>query len=514
VNLTIGFQSDKGLRRNKNEDSYAVLNRTQLSGKLDGLLVVADGMGGLRGGEVASRTVVETIPQVVIETLAQRNGSGTPLDVGTLLRDAIIRANGIIWRMRRFDKSPDTRGMGTTCVAAIIQNETLTLANVGDSRAYLLRDGKLTQLTKDHSEVFEQVQAGMLTPAEANNSRFRNIVTRGVGLGQEVLPDITTHALQEGDTLLLCSDGLTTEVEDAQIEALLSREGEAQEVCTRLVSAALRHGGRDNVTIITMRYGTFVPTSQALPDWDEEEPDTDPDQEWRTRPLHDDEDEDEDEIPPFPSRPIPSRHRTPLFSGMAQLVIMLLALLCAVEGVALFYALKGSRHVPVPTPTPQAPPVSPALDLNYGPVMPLDSQRTFQDEFLQVDPQGNALVVTLQGNLMKISPSGQETLLPGNVPSLPDTSPASKPNKAPAAKPAARPDLALDANGTLYYLDREAKCILIYNAKGTRINDRLGKGDLTAPTRIAVDNRTGSLYILDTHQLKRIAATPPDNSKP
>ena len=177
--------------------------------------------------------------------------------------------------------------MGTTCVAAILHDGVLTVGNAGDSRAYLLREGKLRQITEDHSQVWQEVLAGKMTREEAQKSKFRNAITKSIGLGGEVDADIKEFDLIEGDTLLLCSDGLTTEVGDQDIADILASAANAQAACERLTDAALRKGGSDNITVVVLRYGDFTPLGGAEIEPERvtagEEDATDERAEWRHR---------------------------------------------------------------------------------------------------------------------------------------------------------------------------------------------------------------------------------------
>ncbi|HEV2474027.1 MAG TPA: protein phosphatase 2C domain-containing protein, partial [Chthonomonadales bacterium] len=195
--ISVGFKTDVGKRRSNNEDSYCVLRGADLHNRLDGLYVVADGMGGGRAGDVASRIVAQVVPDAVQEALMERNGFGLE-GPAVLLRGAVERANQAVWS--RQVEQTELAGMGTTCVAALLSNGEITIANIGDSRAYLLRDGRLSQITQDHSEVWQQVLAGNLTRDQARRSKYRNAITRAVGLSASVTADIDTISLQEGDT--------------------------------------------------------------------------------------------------------------------------------------------------------------------------------------------------------------------------------------------------------------------------------------------------------------------------
>jgi len=237
-----------GLRREVNEDCLLVAPET-------GALAVADGMGGHAAGEVASGIVIDTLR----EFLGQLEAPDSPASAGggsipepERLRTAIRLANERIFKS--IEQREELRGMGTTIVVALVQGDRLTIGSVGDSRAYLLRDGVLRQLTADHSWVQEQVDLGLLSPSEAHRHPFRNIVTRALGSREEVAVDIREEQFLPGDLLLLCSDGLNSMVEDETIRRILSRTGEdPARACGDLVEAANQAGGEDNVTVIVAR---------------------------------------------------------------------------------------------------------------------------------------------------------------------------------------------------------------------------------------------------------------------
>ena len=251
--------SDVGRKRKSNEDSFAI------SG--DGtLLVVADGMGGHAAGEVASRLAVESIerhisgsdprkePTIPASFRSPVGGEvGLPAPARRVL-NAIRLANQEIVRSVRKDSS--MRGMGTTVVIAHILGSHAYIGSVGDSRAYLVRDGALRQLTSDHTLVNEQVRAGALSSQEARRHPARNILTRAVGSQEDVEPDLIEEDLHSGDLLLLCSDGLTTMVEDGEIlKTVLAHGDDPAAGCRALVDLANDHGGDDNVTVILARAG-------------------------------------------------------------------------------------------------------------------------------------------------------------------------------------------------------------------------------------------------------------------
>lgn len=238
--------TDVGQVRPSNQDAFAVLNDV-------GLWIVADGMGGHAGGDVASRLAVTSITEQArkhtdMDSLAQARQARTE----TLMRHLIETAHKTI-RKRAFEE-PRLSGMGTTIVVLGIQPGTtpqLTLAHVGDSRAYLLRGHTLSQLTQDHSLVEEHVRNGLLSPQEAAAHPLRHVLTRALGIGETVEPDISTHRLQPDDLILLCTDGLTKMLDDGQIADTLLHAGRSPEAaCLALVEKANRRGGKDNVTVV------------------------------------------------------------------------------------------------------------------------------------------------------------------------------------------------------------------------------------------------------------------------
>src|SRR5206468_4761679 len=207
------------------------------------LLVVADGMGGAMAGEVASQLAVEAVLK------AYREGEGDILDD---LRHAVILANRVIHEHSQ--SQPELRGMGTTCTAVVVRGNEAFMAHVGDSRAYLVRDGEIHQLTQDHSLVAQLVEHRHITPEQARVDPRRNVVTRSVGVGADV--DVDTEKLEEplvvGDTVVLCSDGLHTLVEDGEI-ARLAIGSDPERACHDLITLANDRGGNDNITVIIGR---------------------------------------------------------------------------------------------------------------------------------------------------------------------------------------------------------------------------------------------------------------------
>jgi serine/threonine protein phosphatase PrpC len=248
--MEFGIRSDRGRVRENNEDSF------RLAPELD-LVVLSDGMGGQASGEVASRVATETVVRHCRE--AHENPSlplvGQRIDgvsqVSNRLASAIRLANQVVYAAAQ--KSPAQQGMGATIVAVQFDGERMSLAHVGDSRAYRLRGGEFDQLTQDHSFVAEQVRKGAMTPAEAERSKMQSVLLRALGPDHEVEVDVTEELVMDGDTYLLCSDGLTRELSDKQIAAVLDETEDEQETAGRLIDLANQAGGGDNVTAIVVR---------------------------------------------------------------------------------------------------------------------------------------------------------------------------------------------------------------------------------------------------------------------
>jgi PPM family protein phosphatase len=225
-------KSDTGRQRRANEDSFFVRAP---------LFVVADGMGGAQAGEVASRLAAETF------------ASGLP-DDGTSeqrLETRVREANARIHELSQEDRA--LNGMGTTLTAAYLDGDELALAHVGDSRAYLLRDGELSRLTRDHTLVEELVRRGELTEQEAAEHPQRSIITRALGPEPDIDIDLHTHRARAGDVVLLCSDGLTGMIGEDEVADILARAGSLGDAGRALVAAANDAGGRDNITVVLFR---------------------------------------------------------------------------------------------------------------------------------------------------------------------------------------------------------------------------------------------------------------------
>lgn len=238
--------TDVGKKRTRNEDT--VLTNDNLK-----LYIVADGMGGHSGGEMASQMAVSTMEEVIksINSDAEAtviSGVNTDeTDHGDRLKYAIQVASSRIHDRALFDQN--LKGMGTTAVAAIFDDGYVYIAHVGDSRAYFFHANKMEQVTVDHSLVTEQIKAGLISEKDAKKHRLKNIITRSVGYQEEVEIDVKKISVHMGDRLLLCSDGLSNLVDDEQIQAIVNQHS-LKEACELLVSQANENGGDDNVSVV------------------------------------------------------------------------------------------------------------------------------------------------------------------------------------------------------------------------------------------------------------------------
>ena len=235
--------SDVGLVRRKNEDSYYI--GCPLGGLEENLFIVADGMGGHRGGCYASRFVVQKIPQLLKEDPRTKKISGT------LLR-AVENTNAALYKISKEDE--ELEGMGSTLVMALCYKKRWELINVGDSRAYVWEGESLRQITQDHSLVEEMVRAGRLNREDPLYQEQKHVITRAMGIEPLVMEDAFSLPLREGQRLLLCSDGLHGMVSDEAIAAVLKEEADTERAAGRLLDMALEAGGRDNITLILIDY--------------------------------------------------------------------------------------------------------------------------------------------------------------------------------------------------------------------------------------------------------------------
>ncbi len=238
MKLSMAACSDVGLRRQANEDSFATAPDL-------GLYLVADGMGGHKAGKVASEMATEHALRAIH---ALQGATASPAEK---LRQAVSCANREIHRTAQSD--PDLSGMGTTLVAILATPDRVALAHVGDSRAYLIRGGRIRQLTDDHSLVGELLRRRQISEADAREHPHRHVLTRALGVAPAAQPDLAELTPAPGDTFVLCSDGLTTHLRDGEILELVSHDPDLQKSCDTLVACANQRGGVDNVTVVLVR---------------------------------------------------------------------------------------------------------------------------------------------------------------------------------------------------------------------------------------------------------------------
>lgn len=241
--------TDVGRQRQHNEDAYLVDDGMNL-------YLVADGMGGHAAGEVASQIAAEAVSEFISHTVEDdgtwphaydENVSRNANRLASALRIANTR---VIEAMK---KDPRLRGMGTTVVAGLFDGNQAAIAHVGDSRAYVIRGDQMSRITSDHSWVFEQVRAGMLTEAEAEKHPLRNVITRALGGGNNVIPDVSEITVESGDYFLFCSDGLTGMVSEDDILRIVTSSSDLEEATRELIGRANEHGGQDNITAVLLQ---------------------------------------------------------------------------------------------------------------------------------------------------------------------------------------------------------------------------------------------------------------------
>jgi serine/threonine protein phosphatase PrpC len=231
--------TDIGQKRETNQDVFY----THRFSDTAGFAIVCDGMGGQNGGHIASGMTCSIVSDSLVNG---RIEALSPDAVCERIVEAIGKANAEVHQKSNSD--PDCKGMGTTCVLVVVLEGIAHIAHIGDSRVYLLADGELTQVTKDHSLVQELLDQGKISPDEVQNHPNKNMITRAVGINLTVAIDYLELPLAEGSKLLLCTDGLTNMVSDEQIRQVLSEE-EAEPACKRLIELANQSGGVDNITV-------------------------------------------------------------------------------------------------------------------------------------------------------------------------------------------------------------------------------------------------------------------------
>ncbi len=245
-------RTDKGCKRKKNEDRYSI-------SPFGDLFIITDGMGGHAGGEIASKIAVDSLEDFISKVMSDEQGT-LPFDLdenlsyeANLLKIGIKLANKKIYKISR--ENIKYGRMGTTIVAALIKEDKAYIAHVGDSRAYLIRDNNIYQLTQDHSWVNLQISLGILNKEEAANHPLKNVIIRALGTQKDIEVDLTEQKLLDDDYLLLCSDGLNLYLSDSEILQIVEEGGEdLEKIVNKLVDLANARGGEDNITVILIHF--------------------------------------------------------------------------------------------------------------------------------------------------------------------------------------------------------------------------------------------------------------------
>ncbi len=244
MNYTFCTRTDPGRARGNNEDAVVVDGDTQLC-------VLADGMGGYNAGEIASGMATAFIKSEMARWLSEAGRSAKPKEIRRALEICVDNANLSIFNAA--DSNPQYSGMGTTLVVGVFHGATLILGHIGDSRCYRLRGGDFSQITKDHSLLQEQIDAGLITQEQAAGSSIKNLVTRALGVENAVMVELNEHEVEAGDWYLMCSDGLSDMVDDAEIASILGGPTPMEAKADSLVAAANEHGGRDNISVLLVQ---------------------------------------------------------------------------------------------------------------------------------------------------------------------------------------------------------------------------------------------------------------------
>ncbi|MDP3652682.1 MAG: Stp1/IreP family PP2C-type Ser/Thr phosphatase [Rhodoferax sp.] len=243
MNYRFFAKTDPGRARDNNEDSVVFDEST-------GIGVLADGMGGYNAGEIASGMATAFIKSELSRWLSEAGPGASIREVRRAMEICVDNANLSIFNSANSNAS--YFGMGTTLVMAILRGERLLVGHIGDSRCYRLRAGVLDQITKDHSLLQEQIDAGLISPEQAVNSSIKNLVTRALGVDESVLLEVNEHMVEVGDLYLMCSDGLSDMVDDAGIARIVFSDLDLEQKAAQLIDAANANGGRDNISVLLL----------------------------------------------------------------------------------------------------------------------------------------------------------------------------------------------------------------------------------------------------------------------
>ena len=249
MNYRFCARTDTGRARDNNEDSVVFDEPTRTA-------VLADGMGGYNAGEVASGMATTYIREELARWLNQAGEQAKPREVRRAMEICVENANRSIFRAAQTNSQYS--GMGTTLVMGVFRDDTLVVGHIGDSRCYRLRREQFEQITRDHSLLQEQIDAGLITPEQAAHSNIKNLVTRALGVEELVLLEVNEYPVETGDVYLMCSDGLSDMVDDATIARILGSAGSLEQRAEHLVATANDNGGRDNISVLLVEAGDMV----------------------------------------------------------------------------------------------------------------------------------------------------------------------------------------------------------------------------------------------------------------
>lgn len=258
MNYTFSAQTDPGRVRTNNEDAVTFDEVTRLC-------VLADGMGGYNAGEIASGMATAFIKSELVRWLSEAGPQANAGEVSRALEICVDNANRSI--LNAAHANPAYAGMGTTLVAGVFQDALLMVGHIGDSRCYRWRGNQLMQITKDHSLLQEQIDAGFLTPEQAALSPNRNLVTRALGVENDVRLELHAHAVEAGDVYLMCSDGLSDMVDDVSIARILHNGTSLDQMSQQLVCQANENGGRDNITVLLIQAADTLAKRGLITRW-------------------------------------------------------------------------------------------------------------------------------------------------------------------------------------------------------------------------------------------------------
>ena len=494
MKVYFGAKTDPG-RRSNNEDSHTVIDVDRGDLNADGVILVADGMGGRNFGEAASSAAIDAVRDSLVDYL--RANQPTAIPVTDALAAALRKANSRVYALSQAD--PSSQGMGTTLVAAVINGTKLNLAHVGDSRAYLFGVDGLEQITDDHSFVADQVRAGNISEDGAKKSRFRNVITRAVGIEPTVAPDLDQFDLSNANSLVVCTDGLTNAVSDEEIAHILSTAPTAQGAADQLVDAAVENGGKDNITVVVSRFGSNDPIRKGVVG------------KPAPRPAMDTVDDDDSmylAVPAAKAKPKKTKTQKRPHGTM----IAILGVVCVMAiGAASYFGsvLYGAGYVFTVSPPFVSKPVAPAppaptdlTNLAYAaPVKALDLP--IQHDPMYVASNGSISVLTQKNQVVTLNPLGQIAQTTALSPVVAGYLHSKFSTEAQHT--------ARDAKGDLYVANPQLKSIAKFDPSG-RLLGQIATGKLHDTGAISVRD-DGTVFVIDSDRLWSIQATPATEHK-